>query len=637
MAIGTAVLAQWYCGDVQIRSVIALTVVCGSACIALETQLASETQAVAVVNVDNPYVFTVSQQPHTFKVTTASSTEIDDVTGIRFDNAFGCQNFRLVAPTLPAHICGGSAFQSGCATDVAFDVTYTGTGTESCNVAIDWTGGSGSGSGVALAESGTSYLRLSSDVSAPSLSVAPAAIDFGQIGSNTPSAPQVVTVTNTGNVALFVNPAALGAIPTAFTVTPAASLVAHMLAVGSAENYTIVCTPPAATTYSAALRFTAGSIVKMANFTCQGVTSGIGISPNPVAFMPTLVGKAPPDQTVTITGGSATKISSVTLDATAVANNVVIRNPPMPDITIPSSGVPITLHYAADKPHDTGPLGKLIIRASSDSQPREVTINGQALVGSIGTNPANVDFGPVCVNTTAVRDVEVFANAAGAVVLSRPDPPGAPFAFAASTGLPVTLQGNHVGGTTLRIAAMPTSAGEFSATLQLPTDIPGGQPYPLPIQMNAAPRGVGATPQVLQFGSVGRNTSTSGREVTLTNCGPDKLTVTAASITGTDPGEFVIAAPSNPAVTLQPTEYLTFLVVMSAHDVIGDKSALLHIEHSGGTTDVQLQGSVGAASTTSKDRETYYGCRIASGSSSGLPGALVVMTSLVMARRRRRR
>lgn len=636
MASATGVGAQCYRGQVTIRSVIALTVVCGSACIALEAQLASDKQAIAVVNVDNPYVFTTPNQPHMFTVTAQSAIDNDTINlgGIHFENSFGCQNFRIEPVTLPAQVCGGSAQQSGCPRDLPFFVTYLGNGMESCNIAIDWMG---NGSAAALIGSGTSYLRLSSDVSAPSMAVTPDAIDFGQIGVGTLSSQQYVTVTNTGSVALLVNPTAMGAIPNAVTVTPVAQLVAHTLGVGSAERYTIECKPPAAMAYSASLRFTAGPIVKMANFTCQGVTSGITINPSPVSFSSTLIGKAPPDQTLMITSGNAgTIINSAILDSVATSNNVSIRSQ-TPSNTPVGTGFPITLHYAADKPHDTGALGKLVIRVSSDSVPREVTINGQALLGSIGTNPASVEFGPVCLNTTTVSDVDVFANAAGSVTLSRPEPPGAPFVFTSTTGLPVLLQGNHAGGTTLRIAAMPTATGEASATLQLPTDIPGGQPYPLPLHLTAVPRGVGATPQSVQFGTVARNTSTSGREVTLTNCGADALMITAASISGTDPGEFAIVSPSNFAVSLAPTEHLTFLVIMSAHDVNGDKSALLHIEHSGGTTDVQLGGTVGSAANSGNDRETYYGCRVARGSSPGWAGALVVTASLVMARRRRRR
>lgn len=602
--------------------------------------MASETSAVAVVIADNPYVFTASQQSHAFTVTAQSSTDSDDVVAIRFSNSFACQNFRIEPVALPGHVCGGSAQEPGCPKNLPFTVTYLGTGKESCDIAIDWMGGgsgSGSGSVSALTGSGTSYLRLSSDVSAPNMSVDPVSIDFGQTAIGTPSSQQLVTVTNTGSVALVVSGSLVGNGSNAFFPTPAgmAPLSSHVLGVGSADRYWVYCQPNVAGMFSAGLRFTAGSIVKTSTLTCQGVTSDLTITPSPVTFDSTLIGKPPGDQTVRITSANmATKITSVSLDATAMGNNVIIRSAPPPGSFASDEGT-VILSYAADKPHDSGPLGKLVIRASTDSAPREVTINGQALVGSIGTNPVSVDFGTVCVETTSTRDVEVFANAAGSVTLSRPEPPGAPFAFVSSTGLPVVLQGNHVGGTTLHIATFAAAVGDASATLQLPTDIPNSAPYPLPLHATIVPRGIGATPDKVQFGTVVRNTSSSGREVTLTNCGSDTLTIAAASIIGNDPGEFAIVAPSDPTVSLLSTESLTFLVIMSAHDVLGDKSAKLQIEHSSGTTDVDLEGTVGSGSSGSGDRETYYGCQVGTGSPFGASGALAVAMSWLLGRRRR--
>lgn len=618
-------------------------VVCGSACVALETELGSVTQEVAIINMDNPFTFTMTQESHTFVVGVQSPTDNDSITAIRPESS-SCQNFHLTPVSLPAHICGGSA-GSGCPLQYAFTVTYTGTSSESCIFDIDWTSnGSGSTSsgsapsGFAPSESGTTTLNLNSNVSAPAMSVSPATFDFGQIGSGTSSSPTNVTVTNTGSVPLVISGMMTGANTEVFHVSPigSATLATHTLGVGSADTFQVYCTPPSVSTFTAALQFTAGAIVKSTNFTCQGVISGISISPSQISFPSTLVGRSPPNQSITISGNGMTTLTSVTLDAVATSNHVTIASLPAPGIAIPPSpgGIIVAVAYAADQEHSAGPLGKLIL-TTSDSATRQVAISGEALTGSIGTNPASVDLGTICVKTAGAMDVTVFANAAGSVILGSPPQPAPPFAYSASGSFPVQLRGNHLNEVTLHVTASPSVVGEVSSTLRLPNDIPGISVYLLALHAMGAAAGVTASPDLVQFGSIALNTSTSGREVTLMNCGKDNVHVSAASIIGPDLGEFAIVEPGSPARTLMPTERETFLVIMSSHGTSGSKSATLHIEYDGTASDVQLEGTVNQMSAPGKDRETYYGCQVAAGSSS-LPGALVVASSWLLARRRRR-
>lgn len=604
---------------------------------ALETELGSVAQEVAVVS-DNPFTFTMSQQTHTFVVGTQFPTDNDMILSIQ-PNAATCPNFRLgLGPSpFPARVCGGSG-GAGCPAQFAFPVTYTGASNESCTMDINWSSGP-----VALGGSGTAKLNLNSAISAPAMSVAPAIIDFGQVTSGTASTANMVTVTNTGTVALLLSGMEAGSNPAVFPVSPVgtATLTSHMLGVGSAEVFRVTCTPPlsiGAITYTASLEVTAnttmGAIMKTSMFTCQGVVSGLTVVPTQVAFPSTLVGRPPPDQTVRISGSATTQLSSIILDAAAINNNVVIQTAPPPGTAI-GAGVSITLHYAATQAHDLGPLGKLIIRTPTEA--REIAISGEALVGSIGTNPASVDLGAVCVGSTAGIDVEVFANAAGSVTVTRPPQPVAPFAYTSSATFPVQLPGNHLGNAVLHVTAAPTSVGDFSGSLRLPNDIPGISLVTVPLTATGAAGGVAATPELVQFGTIAPNSSTANQAVTLTNCSKANVQVTAALLTGQDAAEFALVGPANPAMTLKPGDHETFLVVMSAHDALGDKSATLRIEHDGVATEVQLEGTVSSGSNNkgTADRETYYGCQVGAGSGGAVPGVLVLATAWSLRRRRR--
>lgn len=591
-------------------------------------------QAVTFVNGDNPFTFTSAQIAHTFVVGAQFPTEDATIQSVRPDNASSCQNFRIMASPVPARVCGGSA-GSGCPLEYSFAVTYIGVGAESCIVDIDWS----TGSPVALGGTITTQLFLNSNVSAPAMTVVPATIDFGQIVVGTTSSVSEVTLTNTGTVALFVSGMKVGPNPGAFTVTPVPPAMLgsnHMLNVGSAETFQVTCTPPSGSTFMASLQFTAnaGTIMKSSNFTCQGVMSSLTVTPTQITFPSRLVGRSPPDQTVRIVSSGPAMLSSVSLDATAQGNNVRIASAP-PLGTQLSQGISITLHYEADMPHSAGLLGKLIVKSSADPIAREIAISGEALNGSIGTNPASADLGTVCIGSPSAVDVEVFANADGPVIVDEPPAPSAPFSYATTASFPALLPGNHVGGITLRVSAAPAAVGDFSGSLRLPNNIPGFSLFTLPLSATGAAPGVGATPEVVQFGTIARNSSTSVREVTLSNCSKANVAVTRAFIAGKDTADFVLVSPANPAMTLQPGAHETFLVIMSSHDVRGDRSASLRIEHDGQATEVQLEGTV-SDSAGGADRETYYGCQVGAGNASGLAGP-VGLAFISMRRRRRRK
>jgi hypothetical protein len=243
-----------------------------------------------------------------------------------------------------------------------------------------------------------------------------------------------------------------------------------------------------------------------------------------------------------------------------------------------------------------------------------------------------VDFGGVCVGDTAMKDVEVFASEAGDIVLQQLTPPAAPFGATLEAEAPISLRGNHTGTSAIVHATVtPTAPGELQDSFTLTSDVPNMATTEVALHGIALPAGISATPNAVHFGTTAPGTTTSVKEVQLTNCGTSDLMFTGASITGANASEFTLIG-SYPPVVLAPTESQIFMVVMQP-DTAGVKAAQLVLAHDGTTTVADLDGTADGEVVGGKDRETYYACSAGRGA-AGWPIALVLFA---IVRRRRTR
>jgi hypothetical protein len=608
------------------QRLIAAVVVAASACTAL--QLSTTSQEMVVVS-NNPYTYP-GPGMQSFTVSAATSGDDDSLQSITFNN---CNSQWLLmlntSDTLPTRICsglgsGGSALADTsdgvflCPHSYTFSVGFSATqsGLSSCNVdivTVPTAGGSAS----------TTVLMLSGSGSGGSgISVSPGMIDFQDVQINTTSTPSPVTVKNNGTVGTSVTMSISG---TGFAMNPPAG--GYSLGPGSAMNFDVTCHPTGTGLLSGMVQASGGASIGMTTLSCNGINSTVTINPTQVTFAPTLVDKAPPNQSVMITGGgSGATLDTVSLDAVAQGNGVsLVTNPVGQPI---GGGLTIVLGYSAAAEHQPGPLGTLTIQVSSDSGPRNIGISGTALLGGIGTNPASVEFGAVCAGSKAQKDVEVYASEAGDITLTSLTKPAAPFDATSNDSLPHSLMGNHNGASvTVKTSMMPAMPGEFTDKLVLNTDIPMMGMTNIAMHGIALAGGIAATPNLVHFGSVMTGQTTSVETVQLTNCGTTDLMFTGAHITGASATEFTLIG-SNPARTLKPTESEIFMIVMQPQTT-GAKVAQLVIEHSAGTTTADLDGT--ATGGSNKDRETYYAC------STGRGAAAWPVALAVFALRRRRR
>jgi hypothetical protein len=549
-------------------------------------------------------LYSVGNDPHVFNMCTFMFQNGSSITCTPVTYTFGA-SFTPSSPT--SQSCTARIY------------TYAATGGSDSSQTVTF---SGSGSG-------SSY----------SMSVQPTSYYFGTVSTTGMSGPKDIVVSNTGTAPLHLSWSASDM--THFMISP--SFTTPIPPQGSG-TFTVTCYHPAVGLNSTMLSFmTSEGASGSASLTCDGVSSNVSV--DPIDFGTVDIGSMPADVQVTFrnSGGAPASLSGFTISTALPTGEVTFDS--TPPLTVPvapgGSAMPFKVRYRPMTQSTTGSLGQLMFSDGTNSL--SAPISGNAVVASIGTNPASVDFGPVCAGTSTAQDVTVQTNAAGAVRVSALSSSGAPFNATTADVLPKVLGGNGAGKVTVNASVAPPStqaAGVLTGSFTLTTDIPNMPTRDVALSATVITAGLTPTPGSVSFSSVQVGDMSEGKSVVVANCGADDLVI-GARLSGASPGDFVIESPAdfaNLQKTLKNGESLTLLVQMTPK-TNGDKSAVLLIDHGDGSMPVQVTldgtgyGGSDATTTTPKNRETYYAC------STGRPFALVPVGLVVawLARRRRRK
>jgi hypothetical protein len=579
-----------------------------------------------------------------FVVSPQGPSDDDNVTQISFDTS--CPAFGLSLPPPlgsggTAHVynlCTGSG-SVGSTTAAAGSascnpVTYSFNATfkpstspqQSCVVRIYTTSNVGGGSG-----SATITLFGSGQANQYSWDVQPTNLGFGSVPVSTTSAPQTVTINNTGTSPFTVNMSNTN--PAVFNVT---SLTSTTIGPGSGLSYGVTCDPPAATTYNADhLTFSTsaaeGGLSQAVALSCTGVSSKIITTPNPVDMGTHIVGDAATTIPVEFDNtGNATTVLSAFSITTAIPGELAFATAPPTSINMPAMSMQpnaLRIRYTPTTEQRSGNLGTL--QFMDGSTPLSIPIVGSALVASLGANPATVEFGTLCAGGSASQDVSVTTTASGAVVVSSITSPSAPFGATPTQAPPITMPGGGGSGFSITATASPTAAGDYSGKIVLHTDIPQMGQIDIPVHAAAIAGGNAPSPDALHFGAVGVGLTSPEKDVTLTNCSSAPLMVTGTHLEGADKADFV--SPTVDPTPVGTHQQIKFQVFMSPHSN-GTKLASLVIDNDGGSAAVMLDGNAfGGSDDGTNDRRTYYAC-----SAGGVAAWPVGLVALVLRRRRRR-
>jgi Abnormal spindle-like microcephaly-assoc'd, ASPM-SPD-2-Hydin/Transmembrane protein 131-like N-terminal len=199
-------------------------------------------------------------------------------------------------------VSGANSTTIGPGKQVAYTITFTPAAAQPYSGALSFTTNSPAIGPVKLAGNGRKRVSIS-----------PSSLNFANQVVNTTSAPQTVTVSNTGGTNLVISGVAVS--PAQFTFT---GPVSTTVAPGASVSYAVSFTPALAQSYSGSLAFTMNASAAPVSLAGTGTAPPgppqVSISPASLNFGNQVINTTSPSQTVTVTntGGSNLTINSVT-------------------------------------------------------------------------------------------------------------------------------------------------------------------------------------------------------------------------------------------------------------------------------------------------------------------------------------
>jgi len=576
-------------------------------------------------------------QLYTVSVTPFGQQSYDQVTAV-YES---CPDFAFDAPGLPAEVyreceiiacanaeecplaapapallppCQITAYQA-----YEFSTWFTPSvpGTQSCVVTIQLNGGAS-----------TKTVTLSGTGMAPpiDLDVQPGALAFGDVRTNTDSSPANLSIRNLGSGTLDVGSITVDG---PYTIT---GPTVFSLAGGGTQTISVQCQPTAVGSANGSLTITSNDAnsPQAIPLSCAGIDSNLGIAPSPAVFPTTRVGEPRSLQIDLVNSGAApTMLESISLTGAGL----VIDSAPAPSTEL-AGGATASVVVSFDASAHGEATGELTVVTSDGTRTAQLSAIAQTASMSL-TPDGEVDFGPVCVGQVASQSFTILGNGDGSFLVTDIMAPAEPFALGAQS-FPLAIQGSGTNSEIFTIDATPTSAGPFTSTTTVTTDVPGGEARVIVLNVLGLAEGVTATPLALEMGAQPLDVTTIGAPITLTNCNTAPAMWANARIEGVDATEFAIVA--QPAgTTIAATASAEWLIVLTPRSV-GPKEAEFVVETDGVTTRVPLTGDGLGDDPTNPggngDETSYYAC------SAGTPTSWIVMLfaiGLVVRIDRRRR
>lgn len=343
--------------------------------------------------------------------------------------------------------CGASlAAGTSCTYNVVFSPTSEGAVTGGLNVST------GAGN-QAIVLSGTG-LVASGSLSAGSLS-------FGNLAVGALSAPQAVTVTNTGNTALGIT-----SISVSGQFNAAQSCGASLPANGSC-TVNVGFAPTSMGPQNGMLTVTSAAGTYTAALSGTGQQALMSIAPAAVAFGNQIAGTSSAPQTVTLTNAGNIPASVSTpsvsagfsLDSTTCATSLAAGS----SCTVSVVFSPVTSGSAP---------GTLSVATSAGVQSVALTGTGQQLSGS--ASPSSLTFGSQALNTQSAAQLITVANTGNLALGINSIITTGQFTSTSTCGTSVAVGSSC----TVSVAFAPTSAGSQSGSLAVNT---AGGTYTVPL------------------------------------------------------------------------------------------------------------------------------------------------------------
>ena len=421
-------------------------------------------------------------------------------------------------------------------------------------------------------------IRLSGTGVRSAAEVSPEALNFGSQRVGIASAPQKVTVRNSGASTLAINSIAIQqtGTPAPFNID---STAAFELLPGATKDLFLTFTPGAAAAITGQLNLTTSDPQRPS----IGIPlSGTGVQPN-VEFPASLVFD---EQRVSTAGRKAVRISntgsgSITFtDVNVVGSSVfTVVSPTIRPFTVNAGSYQdVTVEFVPTLETESTATLELL---SGDAAYRrlEVALSGKGVMPTLGVSTRTLAFGPQQVGLTSTPRVVTLSNTRTGTLRITSIVTTGPFVVTPNQPFPLPQ-----GGTPqeLSVTFSPIAYGPATGSVTLRTNDPTNDPVTIDLSGNGVNL-IDVTPSSasINFGNVPKGTTVE-REVTFTNKGTgtikiDRVSFVSSQFGYTAPGVTfpVDLKPGNSSLTLKVTFSPT-----AAGDVAGKISLVSNADNS---------------------------------------------------------
>ena len=355
---------------------------------------------------------------------------------------------------------------------------------------------------------------------APTVTLLPTTLTFATQTVTTTSAPQPVTLTNTG--AALLNIASIVA-SASFAQT---NNCGASLAVGASCTISVTFSPTTAGPLGGTVTFTdnAPNSPQTVSLTGTGqLAPVVSLSPATLTFTNTNVGATSAPQTVTLsnTGSAALTISGVAASGDfAQTNNCGVSV---------AAGNFCTISVTFTPTASGNRYGTITIADNAVNSPQTILMAGNSsAAAAVAFLPASLTFTSQIVNTTSAPQNAVLTNSGGAAMSITSIVASGDFAETNSCGQTLASGASC----TIAVTFTPTASGPRAGAVTV-TDNAPGSPQTLPLMGNGGQAPVVTlAPTSLTFvGQVVGSTS-AAQPVTLTNTGSSALSITSIAVSG---------------------------------------------------------------------------------------------------------
>ncbi|HEY6290096.1 MAG TPA: choice-of-anchor D domain-containing protein [Terriglobia bacterium] len=366
---------------------------------------------------------------------------------------------------------------------------------------------------------------------APEAGLSPASLAFSTTQLvGTPSAPQNVTLSNTGNGVLTINSIT---ITTGFTQT---NTCGGFVNAGSNCTITVSFAPTAAGALNGTLTVTdnsneASSGTQTVSLTGSGVAPTAGLAPGSLTFASQIVGTASAGQALTLsnTGSAALSITNIAIGGSNSGD--FSQSNTCGTSVAAGASCAITVSF---KPTATGTRSATVTATDNSGGSNAVqtaSLTGSGVVPVAGVTPSTLTFAGQSLETTSAVQTVTLSNSGAAALTVTSIVASGDFAATNNCGSSVAAGANCA----ISVSFKPSATGTRSGTLTVTDNSNAASNSTQTVSLSGTGVGVpqvSLAPSSLTFAGQTVGTTSAAQVVTLSNTGTGPLTLSNITTSG---------------------------------------------------------------------------------------------------------